>query len=321
MESLKPRVLLAADVSSDLDSKWIDSVAAEVAQDGADLQGLRGLAGDANGDGLLRPIDVLIIINAVSADGEMTLMPGEPMENNVDGWLTLDDASLAIAHLAASMLLPSGSPQPTVEPQAFDHDDYDSSIPPGPLAASASGSWELATEASASISSSFAPSPSCQPTPSPSYEPTSSLTYAPSPSPSYEPAPSPGCTFVLDREREPGQDFPDFRLPLPFLPPALTPEEEEFGLPGWQLPTEIEDFDIDPDDIFPGDLETFPPVPRSEPVPTDWPEIEIDLDDFLPPPPLAPDYLPPTPYPLPYPYPLPLPYWPEPHPSSPPRYA
>ncbi len=205
LESLKPRVMLAADVSSDLDSQWINSDAAEVAFDGADLQGLSGLVGDVNGDGLLQPIDILIILNAVSADGEMTLMPGDPMDVNVDGWLTPDDASLAMAHLAATMSTPSGSPQPTVEPQEY---DYDSSDPLDNFAASASSSMEPDTEPSASTSFSFMPSPSYEPTPSPSSGPTPSPSYEPIPSPTVS-VPCPSCSPPADGETEAiGWDIP-----------------------------------------------------------------------------------------------------------------
>lgn len=87
LESLKPRVLLATDVLSDLETQAVDVVAAQVAADHVDLQGSAALAADVNGDNLLQPIDVLLIINAVSADGQISLMPGDPMDVNVDCWL------------------------------------------------------------------------------------------------------------------------------------------------------------------------------------------------------------------------------------------
>jgi len=84
-------VLLAADVSGDTDTQLLQPVAVEVALESDVASGSGFVAGDANGDGLLQPIDVLLIINAVNADGEMTLLAGDPMDVNVDGWLTLDD--------------------------------------------------------------------------------------------------------------------------------------------------------------------------------------------------------------------------------------
>lgn len=190
-------MLLAADVSGDTDTQLLQPVAVEVALDSDVASGSGFVAGDANGDGLLQPIDVLLIINAVNADGEMTLMAGDPMDVNVDGWLTLDDASVAIAHLAAAMSTPSGSPQPTVEPQAY---DYDSSDTVDTFAASASSSMEPDTEPSASTSFSFVPSPSFEPTPSPSDEPTPSpsplclVLQTPTPSPASDPIGAPDAT-------------------------------------------------------------------------------------------------------------------------------
>lgn len=234
LESLKPRMLLAADVPSCLDLPAIEAVVSEVASGCDDLRGASLFTGDDDGDSFPQPNDVLLIPDAANVDDEMALIVGDATDRNLVGWSTHSDGSQAMAHLAATT-------------------------------------------------------------------PTSSFP-------------------VLDREREPSPRFPDFLLPPPFLPPPLTPEEKEFGNP-FLPPTDIEDFDINPDEVFPGDLETLPQAPPITPVPLDWPEIEIDLDNFLPPRPLEPDYLPPTPYPLPYPYPLPLPHWPEPHPTNPPGYA
>ncbi len=205
-------MLLAADVSGDTDTQLLQPVAVEVALDSDVASG--SVAGDVNGDGLLQPIDVLLIINAVNADGEMTLMAGDPMDVNVDGWLTLDDASLAMAHLAAAMSTPSESPQPTVEPQAY---DYDSSDTVDPFAASASSSMEPDTEPSASTSFSFVPSPSFEPTPSPSDQST--------PSPSDEPTPSPSDLPIPSPSDEPTPS-PTVSVPCPSCSPPADGETE-----------------------------------------------------------------------------------------------
>ena len=87
IENLQSRKMLAGDIGHELEAS---AIPAEVA-----------LPGDVNGDGLMQPVDVLGIANALESSAGLESNPA--LDANIDGQLTNADVNAALASVMSEI--------------------------------------------------------------------------------------------------------------------------------------------------------------------------------------------------------------------------